>query len=58
MKVSTLQQMGRKHRKAKTLLQRARRYIGVIKGPLKPKKVAARAKSLVREIVIAKHSRL
>lgn len=57
MRLSTLQQMDRKHRKAKTLLRRARKYIGAVKGPLKPRNVAAQAKSLVREIVVAKHSR-
>jgi hypothetical protein len=48
---------GRKPRKAKSLFDRARKYIGAVKGPLKPKNTAAQAKTLVRGIAAAKHSR-
>lgn len=42
-------------RRAKTLLERARKYIGSVKGPQKPKNVAAQAKSLARGIVAARN---
>lgn len=44
-------------RRARTLLKRARKYIGSVKGLLKPRNVAAQAKALVRGIVAGKHSR-
>lgn len=47
----------RRPRRAKTLLERARKYIGSVKGPLKPRNVAAQAKALVGGILAEKHSR-
>ena len=45
---------GKQSRNARTLLQRARTYIGAVKGPLEPKNTAAKAKILVRRIVAQK----
>jgi hypothetical protein len=44
-------------RGAKSLYDRARKYIGAVKKPLKPHHMAARAKALVRGIIAAKHPR-
>ncbi len=57
MNLSNIRAITRRLRRAKTLLERARKYIGSVKGPLKPRKVAAQAKALVRGIVAEKHSR-
>jgi predicted RNase H-like nuclease (RuvC/YqgF family) len=57
MNLSDLQQVSRKPRRAKSLLERARKYIGAVKGPLKPGNTAAQAKALVRGIATAKHTR-
>jgi len=57
MNLSDMRAISRRPRKAKTLLQRARKYIGSVKGPLKPRNVAAQAKTLVRGILAEKHSR-
>ena len=57
MNLSDLQQISRKPRRARSLLQRARKYIGAVKAPLKPRNTAARAKALVRAIAAAKHPR-
>ncbi len=57
MNLSDLQQVSRKPRKARSLLERARKYIGAVKAPLKPRNAAARAKALVRAIAAAKHTR-
>jgi hypothetical protein len=57
MNLSDLREISRRPRRAKTLLERARKYIGAVKGPLKPKNTAAQAKLLVRGIAAAKHSR-
>lgn len=57
MNLSDLYEITRKPRKARTLYQRARKYIGAVKGPLKVKNTGAQAKALVRGIVAAKHSR-
>ena len=57
MNLSDLREISRRPRRAKTLLERARKYIGAVKGPLKPRNTAARAKALVRGIIAAKHSR-
>jgi hypothetical protein len=53
----TLRAHVRRRRGAKTLLERARKYIGSVNGPLKPRNVAAQAKVLVRGIIAEKHSR-
>ena len=47
----------RQRREGKTLYERARKYIGAVKTPLKPKNTAARAKALARGIAAAKHPR-
>lgn len=57
MNLSDIRAISRRPRKAKTLLERARKYVGSVKGPLKPRNVAARAKGLVRGIIAEKHSR-
>ena len=57
MNLSDLRAFSRRPRKAKTLLERARKYIGAVRGPLKPRDTAARAKALVRGITAAKHTR-
>ena len=57
MNLSDIRALTRRPRRAKTLLQRARKYIGSVKGPLKPKNVAAQAKGLVRGIIAEKHPR-
>ncbi len=57
MNLSDLHEISRQPRKAKSLFQRARKYIGAVKGPLKPKNTAARAKALVHGLVAAKRSR-
>ena len=50
-------EVSRKPRRAKSLYERARKYVGALKGPLKPKNTAAQAKALVRGLTAAKHSR-
>jgi hypothetical protein len=57
MNLFDLYEVSRKPRKARSLYERARKYIGAVKGPLKPKNRAAQAKNLVRGITAAKHSR-
>jgi hypothetical protein len=57
MNLSDIRAVTRRPRRAKTLLERARKYIGAVKGPLKQRHTAAHAKALVRGIVAAKHSR-
>jgi hypothetical protein len=57
MNLSDIRAITRRPRRAKTLLERARKYIGSVKGPLKPRDVAAQAKALVRGIIAEKHSR-
>lgn len=57
MNLSDLYDITRKPRKAKSLYERARKYIGAVKGPLRVKNTGAQAKALVRGIVAAKHSR-
>ena len=50
MNLPEIRAITRQHRRKKTLLERARKYIGAVKGPLKPRSVAAQAKALVRGI--------
>ena len=57
MNLSGIRAIARRPRRAKTLLERARKYIGAVKGPLKPRNTAARAKALIRGIIAAKHYR-
>ena len=57
MNLSEIRAITRRPRRTKTLLERARKYIGAVKGPLKPRKIAARAKALFRGTIAAKHSR-
>jgi hypothetical protein len=57
MNPSDLQETLRRPGKRKSFYDRARKYIGAVKTPLKPRNAAAHAKSLVRGIVAAKHSR-
>jgi len=57
MNLSDIRAITCRLRGAKTLLERARKYIGSVKGPLKPRKVAAQAKVLVRGIVAERQSR-
>jgi hypothetical protein len=57
MNLSDIRAITRRPRRAKTQLERARKYIGSVKGPLKPRNVAAQAKALVRGIIAEKHSR-
>ena len=47
MNLSDIRAISRRPRSAKTLLERARKYIGSVKGPLKPRNAAAQAKALV-----------
>ena len=49
--------IARRPRGKRTLFERARKYIGSVKGPLDPRKVAAKAKALVCGIIAEKHSR-
>lgn len=55
--ISRLRAMLRKPADRKTLLERAKKYVGAIKGPLKPRSIAAQAKSLIRAIALSKHAR-
>ena len=57
MNHSDLREISLRSRGKKTLLDRARKYIGSVKGPLKSRNVAAQAKALVLGIIAAKHSR-
>ena len=57
MNLSELRQFSRKPRRANSLLERARKYIGAVKSPLKPGNSGAQAKALVRGIAAAKHAR-
>lgn len=57
MNLSYIRAITRRPRKAKSLYERARKYIGAVKTPLKPRNTAAQAKALVRGYVAAKHSR-
>lgn len=57
MNLFDLDEISRKPRRARSLYDRARKYIGAVRGPLKPKNTAAQAKALVRGIAAAKHSR-
>ena len=57
MNLSDISELARKPRKAKSLYERARKYIGAVKGPLKVKHTGANAKALVRGIIAAKHPR-
>lgn len=57
MNLSDLSELRRQARKRKTLLERARKYIGVVKGPLRPRNTGAQAKALVRGIAAAKRPR-
>jgi hypothetical protein len=57
MNLFDLYEVSHKPRRAKSLYERARKYIGAVKGPLKLKNTAAHAKVLVRGITAAKHSR-
>ncbi len=57
MNLFDLYEVGRRPRGAKSLYDRARKYIGAVKTPLKPRNTAANAKALVRGIVASKRSR-
>ena len=57
MNLSDLSQVSPKPRKARSLLERARKYIGAVKSPLKQGNTGAQAKALVRGISAAKHTR-
>jgi hypothetical protein len=57
MNLFDLYEISRKPSRARSLYDRARKYIGAVRGPLKPKNTAAQAKALVRGIAAAKHSR-
>jgi hypothetical protein len=57
MNLFDLYEASRRPREAKSLYDRARKYIGAVKGPLKPRNTAAKAKALVHGIVAAKHTR-
>lgn len=57
MNLFDLYDVGRRPHKGKSLFDRARRYIGAVKAPLRPKNTAAQAKALVRGIAAAKRSR-
>jgi len=57
MNLFDLYEVSRTPRRAKSLYERARKYIGAVKGPLKPKNTAAQAKAFVRGITATKHSR-
>jgi hypothetical protein len=57
MNLFDLYEVSRQPRRARSFYDRARKYIGAVKGPLKPKNTAAQAKALVRGITAAKHSR-
>jgi hypothetical protein len=57
MNLSDFDEISRRPRKARSLFDRARKYIGAVKGPLRPKNTGAQAKALVRGIAAAKHPR-
>ncbi len=57
MNLFDLYEVGRRPGGAKSLYDRARKYIGAVKTPLKPRNTAANAKALVRGIVASKRSR-
>lgn len=57
MSLFDLYEISRKPRKTRSLYDRARKYIGAVRGPLEPKNTAAQAKALVRGIAAEKHSR-
>ena len=57
MNLFDIYEVSRKPRRAKSLYERARKYIGAVNGPLKPKNTAAQAKALVRGLTAAKYSR-
>lgn len=57
MNLFDLYEISRKPCRARSLYDRARNYIGAVRGPLKPKNTAAQAKALVRGIAAVKHSR-
>jgi hypothetical protein len=57
MNLFDLYEISRQPRGVKSLYDRARKYIGAVKKPLKPGNTAARAKTLVRGITAAKHTR-
>jgi hypothetical protein len=57
MNLFDLDEVSRQSRRAKSLYDRARKYIGAVKGPIKPRNTAAKAKALVRGIATAKHPR-
>lgn len=56
MNLSDIRAITCRPREAKSLHERARKYIGAVKTPLKPGNMAAQAKALVRGCVAAKHS--
>ncbi|MBI3372245.1 MAG: hypothetical protein HY017_10880 [Betaproteobacteria bacterium] len=57
MNLFDIYEVSRKPRRAKSIYERARKYIGAVNGPLEPKNTAAQAKALVRGLTAAKHSR-
>jgi len=57
MNLYDIRAVTRRSRRVKTLLERARKYIGSVKGPLKPRKTAAQAKAPVRGINAQKNTR-
>jgi len=57
MNLFDLYEVGRRPGGAKSLYDRARKYIGAVKTPLKPRNTTANAKALVRGIVASKRSR-
>lgn len=57
MNLSDLYEISHQPRRARSLFDRARKYIGAVKAPLKQKHTAAKAKVLARGIAAAKHTR-
>jgi hypothetical protein len=57
MNLFDLHEIRREPRGAKSLYDRARKYIGAVKAPIKPRNTAANAKALVRGIAASVRSR-
>jgi hypothetical protein len=57
MNLFDLYEVSRQPRRPESLYDRARKYIGAVRKPLKPLNTAAKAKARVRGIIAAKHTR-
>lgn len=57
MNLFDLYKINRQPRGAESLFDRARKYIGAVKAPFKPKNTAAQAKALLRGLGSSKRAR-